>query len=51
MLVKDDNLPRNRWHLGRVIDTYASEDGLVRNVTLAIGDSNLDKKGKRNGQL
>lgn len=51
VIVKDDNLPRNQWHLGRVIDTYASEDGLVRSVRLAIGDSNLDKKGKRNGQL
>lgn len=51
VIVKDDNLPRNQWHLGRVIDTYASEDGLVRSVRLAFGDSNLDKKGKRNGQL
>lgn len=30
VIVKDDNLPRNQWQLGRVIETLQSSDGLVR---------------------
>ncbi|XP_026116657.1 uncharacterized protein LOC113095301 [Carassius auratus] len=43
----DENLPRNEWRLGRVIDTVTSQDGLVRKVTIALSDKKLNKKGER----
>ena len=46
VIVKDENLPRGEWCLGRVIETFPSQDGYVRSVKLAIGNSNLDKNGK-----
>ncbi|XP_045169607.2 uncharacterized protein LOC123532268 [Mercenaria mercenaria] len=36
VLLKDDNLPRNQWRLGRVVETTTDTDGLVRNVKLAL---------------
>ncbi|XP_067279675.1 uncharacterized protein [Pseudorasbora parva] len=43
----DETLPRNEWRLGRIIDTVTSQDGLVRKVTIALGDKKLNKKGGR----
>lgn len=51
VLVKDDNVPRYQWSLGRVMQAEPDEDGHVRKVTVAIGDSNIDKNGKRNKPL
>lgn len=34
VLIKDEQLPSNKWLLGRVIDTHAGKDGLTRVVTL-----------------
>ena len=40
VLVKDENLPRNQWPLGRVVKTFPNEkDGLVRHVQLYISTS------------
>lgn len=47
VLVKDENLPRCEWHLARVHKTYPSDDGHVRRVQIAVGNKNLDKKGRR----
>ena len=41
VLIKDENLPRNRWPLGLVTETPASEDGLIRKATLRCGGQNL----------
>ena len=30
MLVVDENVPRGRWNLGRVIKTFPGDDDLVR---------------------
>ena len=46
VIVRDDDLPRCQWRLGRVVETYPSRDGLVRSVKLLIGTKALDKKGK-----
>jgi len=51
VLVCDENLPRNAWLLARVHELIPSKDGVVRKVKIAIGDRNLDKKGKRNKEL
>lgn len=47
VIIKDQDLPRNRWELGRVIKTNESQDGCVRSVQLLLGDSSLDDRGKR----
>lgn len=47
VIVKDDNLPRNRWQLARVVQTYASDDGLVRKVKVVVADPPIDEHGKR----
>ena len=49
--VKDVNLPRNCWRLGRICKTFLSEDGYVRTVELTVGDPFLDTKGKRTSAL
>ena len=30
VLLVDDNIPRGRWNLGRILETYRDPDGLVR---------------------
>lgn len=47
VIVKDDNLPRNRWQLARVFKTYESDDGLVRKVKVVVADPSIDKHGRR----
>ncbi len=47
VLVVEDNLPRNRWLLACVVETYMSKDGLTRKVKVITADSHLDKNGKR----
>ena len=34
VLIKDDNLPRNLWKLGKVLDTIQGRDGVIRGATL-----------------
>ncbi|KAK3715792.1 hypothetical protein QZH41_001220 [Actinostola sp. cb2023] len=46
VLLKDDDVPLNRWRLARVEETYPSQDGLVRKVKIAVADRMLDSKGK-----
>ena len=47
VIVKDEGLPWNQWRLARVVETYPSDDALVRKVKLLVADSSLDKCGKR----
>ena len=47
VLLREDDLPRNRWKLGRVVEVISSIDDHVRRVKLIIGDSYLSKDGKR----
>ena len=47
VILTEDNVPRNKWKLARVEETLLCVDGMVRKVKLAIGDTELDKKGKR----
>lgn len=47
VLIKDENLPRNQWRLGRIDECYTDNDGHVRKVKLVIASSSLDKYGKR----
>ena len=46
VLLKDDSVCRADWKVGRVVETFPGEDGLVRKVRLLMGTSLLDKRGK-----
>ena len=37
VIIKDSNLPRNQWQLGRVVEAPQENDGLVRRVKLQTG--------------
>lgn len=43
VLVKDINLPRNQWPLGRVIESSPDEDGLVRRVKVKLQSGILER--------
>ena len=47
VILKENDLPRNRWPLAKVSKVYPSEDGLVRKVQILRSDQNLDSQGKR----
>lgn len=32
LLVVEDNLPRGRWNLGRIVKTFPGDDDLIRTV-------------------
>ncbi|XP_067023705.1 uncharacterized protein [Acropora muricata] len=51
VIVKDDDIPRNRWKMGRVIEAIPDQDGLVRKVMLDIASPSLTLEGKRNQPL
>ncbi len=47
VLIRDQDLPRNRWQLPRVVQVFPSKDGLVCRVRLALADQSLSNQGKR----
>ncbi|VDI06964.1 Hypothetical predicted protein [Mytilus galloprovincialis] len=51
VMIKDDNLVRNMWRLGRICKTFIDDDNLVRKVRLAVGSTNLDRRGVRKSKL
>lgn len=44
VVIKDDNLPRNHWQLGRVVETFQDDDGLVRRVKVRVGERKPQRK-------
>ncbi|XP_073785217.1 uncharacterized protein [Danio rerio] len=38
VIIKDDMLPRNKWQLGRVVEVFPGNDGLVRRVKVQPGE-------------
>ena len=47
VILKEDDLVRTHWNLGRVIATIPSDDGLVRKVKLKMADASSSKGEKR----
>ncbi|KAL6481772.1 hypothetical protein MHYP_G00098520 [Metynnis hypsauchen] len=43
VILQDDNAPRNKWKLARVVEVHPSADGLVRKLKLLVSDTTLDK--------
>ncbi|XP_072769709.1 uncharacterized protein [Nerophis lumbriciformis] len=44
VIIKDDNLPRNHWQLGRVVETVQDRDSLVRRVKVQVGERKSQRK-------
>ena len=51
VIVKHNNVSRSQWQLARVATVYSSADGYVRQVQVALADSNLDKEGVRRSSM
>lgn len=49
-MIKDDNLPRNEWRIGKVKEVVSWTDGLVRRAKIWLGDSKLNPRGKHIGE-
>ena len=43
VLLKEDGVVRGRWPMARVVKVLPSEDGLVRSVSLRVGDAVFDR--------
>lgn len=39
VLLVNDNIPRGRWNLGRILETYPGPDGLVRVAMVKTKDA------------
>ena len=46
-MLQDNDLPRNEWKLGRIVNTTIDSDGLVRRANVCLGDRRLGRKGER----
>lgn len=49
MIVKEQNIPRNKWKLAKVVNK--DDEGLVRKVKIQMGQRDLGKKGECVKQL
>ncbi|XP_051802834.1 uncharacterized protein LOC127533562 [Acanthochromis polyacanthus] len=45
VIIKDDNLPRSQWLLGRVVEAIQGSDGVVRKVKIQTGEHKLKTQG------
>lgn len=41
VIVADESLPRNRWKLGKIVEVYHGNDGLVRSAKLMTDNSTI----------
>lgn len=39
VIIKDDNAPRNRWQLARIVAANQGTDGRIRTVKLVLADA------------
>lgn len=46
VILKDEGLCRTDWSIAKVVETFPSDDGLVRKVKLVMATRDLDKHGK-----
>ena len=51
VIIKDDDMPRNMWKLGRVQEACSDREGHVRKVKVIVASESLDSKGKRASRL
>jgi hypothetical protein len=41
VLIREDNMSRNEWKIGRIVEMCPSKDGLIRNVVVKTHSSTL----------
>ena len=41
VLMKDPDVARNHWPLGRIVNVFPSDDGLVRKVNVKVSGSKI----------
>ena len=51
VLVREDSIPRSHWPLGRVIETYPGEGGIVRSTKIKLPNSVLTRPCKKLSML
>ena len=51
VIVKDDDIPRNQWMIGRGFNAEPDQDGLVQKMILDVGSPSLTLEGKINQPL
>uniref|UniRef100_A0A182NQ36 DUF5641 domain-containing protein n=1 Tax=Anopheles dirus TaxID=7168 RepID=A0A182NQ36_9DIPT len=44
VIIRDDNVPPNKWLLGRITETHPGRDGIVRVVTVKTANSDKVKR-------
>ena len=47
VIIKDQNVARNQWKLGRITEARPGHDGFVRKGKVLVSDCNIDSQGKR----
>ena len=45
IVIVQEEVPRNEWALGKIMDTSTEQQGLVRSVKIKLGSRNPQKKG------
>ena len=45
IVIVQEEVPRNEWPLGKIMDTSTDQQGLVRSVKIKLGSRNPQKKG------
>lgn len=45
VILQEDDIPRNEWRLGKVINVITDDDKLVRKATIQMGDKSLGGSG------
>ena len=51
VIVLEPDVPRNKWSLAREVETFQSDDGLVRSAKVQVGNRCLDKHGRREREM
>ena len=47
VLVKDDNLTRLQWKLGRVTEVYTGRDGVVHSAKIKLSETTLTRPANK----
>ena len=47
VIMKENDVTRYKWPLGKVSKVYPSKDGLIRKVKIPRSDRNLDSQGRK----
>ena len=47
VIIKEEDVPRNEWKLAMVVEAPEDDDGLLRKVTVQVGERKLGKKGEQ----